>query len=83
MIVVGIQKNGGNSTLHMTSEFEDFFCNPEVGRTCIGKSVKSVYVGDFDISNIKVGSEIDILYGAPISTKNGAYAPIRKIEIIK
>ena len=83
MTVIGIQKNGANATLHLTTDFESYFSNPELGRICTGKAVKSVYVGDFDISNIKVGSEIDILYGAPISTKSGAYAPNRKTEIIK
>lgn len=83
MTVVGIQKNGNVSTLHITEEFPSYFVNPESGRTCSGKSVKSVYVGEYDISGIKLGSEIEIFYGEAIHTKNGVYSPIKKIEVLK
>jgi hypothetical protein len=83
MTVVGIYKNGKNSTLHLMSDFDSYYSNPDAGRVCIGKAVKSIYVGDFDIGNLKVGAEIEIFYGEPVSTKNGAYAPVRKIEVVK
>lgn len=81
--VVGMYKNRDKATLHVTEDFADYYSNTEAGRICSGKMAKSIYVGDMDVSGIKVGSEIEIYYGEAISTKNGIYSPIRKIEIVK
>ena len=81
--VVGKYINKGKVTLYLTAPFEPYFTNEAEARIAEGKNVKSVYVGEYDVSNIKIGSEIDIYYGEPVNTKNGTYAPIRKIELLK
>lgn len=83
MQVVGKYVNNGKTTLYVTAPFENYYSNVAEGRVAEGQTVKSVYVGEYNASNIKIGSEIDIFYGEPMNTKNGAYAPIRKIEILK
>ena len=66
-IIVGIARtaaeNGRVSTnLHVKSSFDDFHNNPEAGRTCEGEKVESIYVGNYDCSELNVGDEIEILY---------------------
>lgn len=83
MTVIGWNNNNGKSTLYLTMDFPAYYSNPEAGRACTGKMAKSVYVGDLDISGLKVGSEVEILYGEAIATKNGTYSPVKRIELVK
>ena len=83
MKVQGIFTNRGKGTLYLSGEFDTYYNSPENGRTAVGELTKSVYVGALDISKLNVGDEIEIFYGEPILTKNGTFAPIRKIERVK
>lgn len=72
------------STLHVADDFNSYYTNAEAGRGCTGQKVDSVYVGDFDCSNLKVGMDIDILYDKAIVTAKGkAFQPIKRIDILK
>lgn len=83
MRVEGIYNNNGKSTLYVSHEPESYYNDQANGRIFQGRFVKSLYIGSYDISNLKVGSIIEIYYGEPKSTKNGTYAPVKKIEVIK
>lgn len=83
MRVEGIYINATKATLYVSAEFDPYYNNSAENRITQGRVTKAIYVGDFDISKIKVGSEIEIYYGEPVSSKNGAYAPIKKIEVVK
>ena len=88
MTVVGInfavnQHGERTSTLHVVDDFEAFYNNEETGRSCIGQKCETIYVGTYDVSNIKVGAMIDISYDRAITTKNGVFQPIKRIDVIK
>lgn len=88
MIIEGINfttKNGvRNTTLHVTDEFNSYYSEASAGRGCVGKKVESIYVGNYDCSNLKVGMKIDILYDKAIRTvKGNTYQPVKRIEILK
>lgn len=70
------------STLHIVEPFEAYYSAEDKSRGCYGKKVSTVYVGDYDCSGIKVGSEIEIYYGKAITTKNGTFQTIKQIDII-
>lgn len=87
MTVLGINRtvnaNGAtNTTLHIAEDFDNYYTNPEAGRSCDGKKVSSIYIGSYDCSKIKVGMEIDISYEKAITTAKGTYQPIKRIDII-
>lgn len=87
MYIVGINystnSNGQKvSTIYVTEPFEPYYTNVEAGRSCIGEKTESIYVGDYDCSNLEIGMEIEIFYDKAISTKKGTYQPIKKIDII-
>ena len=86
-IIVGIARtaaeNGRVSTnLHVKSSFDDFHNNPEAGRTCEGEKVESIYVGNYDCSELNVGDEIEILYGKAITTAKGTFQPVKRIDVL-
>ncbi|MBQ9248634.1 MAG: hypothetical protein IJ171_08640 [Ruminococcus sp.] len=88
MTVVGIayalnKNNERVATLHVTDSFDEYDKNTELGRSCLGQKVDTVYVGTYDVSNIKVGAMIDISYDRAIQTKNGVFQPIKRIEVVK
>ena len=83
MRIEGIYRNNGKTTLSVSQEPEAYYTDASQGRTFVGRLVKTIYLGDYDITGIKVGSEVDIYYGEPMSTKNGTYAPIKKVEVLK
>lgn len=88
MRIIGIsstEKENGRvfSTLYIEMDFEDYYDNPEAGRTCSGRKTDSVYVGDYDCSDLEPGMFIDILYGKAINTARGTYQPIRRIDVIE
>lgn len=88
MQIVGIsstEREDGRvfSTLYVEADFEAYFDNPEAGRTCSGRKVESISVGDYDCSDLEPGMFIDILYGKAINTARGTYQPIRRIDVIE
>ena len=70
------------TTLYVTEPFEDYYRNPEAGRTCVGERVESIYVGDYDCTDLDVGVEIEVLYGKTIHGKKGDFQPIARIEVV-
>lgn len=79
-------KNDGtiNTTLHLSTQFSDYYNSPEDNRFCEGQMVESVYVGSFDCSKIPVGAEIEILYEKAVPLKSGGFfQPIADIKIMK
>ncbi|KAB1434310.1 hypothetical protein [Candidatus Galacturonibacter soehngenii] len=76
--------NGGrNTTLQVTEEYNAYYTNKETGRGCIGVKVDSIYIGDIDCSELKIGMELDILYDKAITTAKGTFQPIKRIDILK
>ena len=75
--------NDGNkkTTLHTVSEFDTFYSGAD-NRGCTGHMVESIYVGEYDCTHLKVGMVIDICYEKAISTRNGSYQRVKKIDII-
>lgn len=71
-----------NMTLQVADEYNSYYDNPAAGRGCVGKKVDSVYVGNFECSNLKVGMEIEILYDKAITTAKGTFQPIKRIDVI-
>lgn len=87
MTVLGINRtvnaNGAtNTTLHVAEDFDGYYSNPEVGRSCEGRKVSSIYVGSYDCGKIKIGMEIDISYEKAITTAKGTFQQIKRIDII-
>ena len=70
------------TTLHVGEEFGDYFKDKDSGRGCAGLRVETIYVGTYDCSALKVGSEIEVYYDKAMTTKNGTYSPIKKIEVV-
>lgn len=83
MRIEGIYKNNGKSTLYVSQEPDLYYSNASEGRVFQGRMTKAIYLGEYDVTGLKVGGEIDIFYGEPMTTKSGTYAPIKKIEILK
>lgn len=83
MRLEGIYKNNGKTTIYISQEPDSYYVNSSEGRTFQGRMAKAIYLGDYDVTGLKVGNEIDIYYGEPMTTKSGTYAPIKKIEILK
>lgn len=87
MIILGMNyttnANGGkNTTLHVAEEFDVYYNSASDGRGCVGQKVDSVYVGNYDCTTLKVGLQIEVLYAQAISTKNGIFQPIKRIDIL-
>lgn len=85
--IIGIQKNMNangdpTTTLHVAEDFNDYFNNPEAGRSCVGKKAESIYVGTYDCTNLKVGMEVEVLYDKAISTAKGMFQPIKRITVL-
>lgn len=82
MRLEGIYINNTKSTLYLSGEFEKF--HQGEGKKTLGRIVKNVYVGDFPVDKLKIGDELEIYFGEPVTTKNGAaYAQVKKIEVVK
>lgn len=87
MTILGINyttnNNGGkNTTVQVADEFNAYYNNLEAGRGCVGQKVEPIYVGDYDCTGLKVGMQVEIIYDKAISTKNGIYQPIKRIEVL-
>ena len=74
----GVQK----STLHVISEFDTFYSDSDGKRGCVGHKAESIYVGEYDVTNLKPGMMIEVSYGKAVSTRNGIYQPIQKIDVV-
>lgn len=83
MRVEGIYKNNGKSTIYVSQEPDSYYVNSSEGRIFQGRMTKSIYLGDYDVTGLKIGNEIDVFYGEPMTTKSGTYAQIKKIDILK
>ena len=88
MVIVGMNfsanKDGNRvTTLHCKTAFEPYYRNEEQGRGFVGDKVESVYVGDYDCSDLKVNDEIEIYFDKARTTKNGTYQPVKLIQVIK
>lgn len=88
MTVVGIayalnKNNERVATLHVTDSFDEYDKNTDLGRSCLGQRVDTIYVGTYDVSNIKIGVTVDISYDRAITTKNGVFQPIKRIDVVK
>lgn len=70
------------STIYVVSEFDSYYTSGDGKRGCIGNMTDAIYVGELDVSALKPGMVIEIIYGKAISTKNGVYQPVQKIEIV-
>lgn len=70
------------TTLHVSEPFNEYYSNSEAGRGCIGEKVDKVFVGEYDCSKLELGMEIDIFYDKAVSTRNGTYQPIKRIDIL-
>ena len=71
------------STLHVVTEFDEYYQSDSEGkRGCVGHKAESIYVGEYDCSSLKVGMMIDVLYDRAISTRNGTYQPIKRIDVL-
>lgn len=80
------RKSDGHTTttLHVSTEFSDFYKKESEGRYCEGQAVETIYAGSYDCSKITIGSEIQIAYGKAIPMKSGGiYQPIQEIKILK
>lgn len=88
MEIIGIQSNINSNgetvtTLHCLQDFEPYYVDPKAGRNAIGQKSISVYVGNYDCSDLKLGMSIEIFYGQPMTGKGGkAYAPIKLIQVL-
>jgi len=70
------------TTLHLQGEFKAYYSDKEAGRNCVGNMVEVVYVGTYDCSNLKIGMEIEILYGKAIPTSKGCIQHVEKIIVL-
>lgn len=83
-ISTSLNSNGQSvASLHVSEDFPEYYHSIENGRRCSGKMVNTVYVGTHDISALKVGMEIDILYDRAITTSRGTFQPVKRIDIVK
>lgn len=72
------------STLHTVTDFEAFQNDATSGRSASGKAVEAIYVGEVDISKLKVGDLVDVYYGKPIMKKDGSFfAPVVALNVVK
>lgn len=88
MEIVGLNystntKGNKVTTIQVLDDYNAYYNNPEGGRGCIGKKADSVYVGEYDCSELKVGMHIDVLYDKAVTTAKGSFQPIKKIEVLK
>lgn len=69
-------------TLYVTEPFDSYYKNEDGSRDCEGLKAYNIYAGTYDCDGLKPGMEIDISYDKAISTKNGVFQPIKKIEVL-
>jgi len=70
-------------TLEVADTFDSYFQNAEAGRYAIGEKVESIYVGSLDCSQLKVGMDIELIYGRMRTLADGtAYQPIKRIDVL-
>ena len=70
------------TTLQVADDYNAYYSNAEEGRKCVGQKVDSIYVGTYDVSALKVGMNIEILYDKAISTKKGVFQSVKRIDMV-
>lgn len=70
------------STIYVVSEFDSYYTSGDGKRGCVGNMTEAIYVGELDVSHIKPGMIVEIVYGKAISTRNGMYQPIQKVDVV-
>ncbi|MBQ3160803.1 MAG: hypothetical protein IJC04_01600 [Oscillospiraceae bacterium] len=71
------------STLYVVSDFDPYYKDEAEGkRGCIGKKTETIYAGEYDVSNLRPGMSIEVSYDKAISTRNGVYRPIKRIDVL-
>ena len=50
-------------TLEVSDTFDPYFKDTGAGRNAIGEKVETIYVGSLDCSHLKVGMDIELIYG--------------------
>ena len=84
-VTIGSTVVGGDkisTTLYVLSDFDSYFNNPESGRSCEGQKAESIYVGDYDCSDIEIGQTIEVYYGKAITTAKGTFQPVAMIRVL-
>jgi len=70
-------------TLEVSDTFDSYFKDTEDGRNAVGEKVESIYVGSLDCSQLKVGMEIELIYGRMRTLANGkTFQPIKRIDVL-
>jgi len=87
MRIIGMSystKNGERKyRLEIADSFEPYFKDTGEGRNAIGEKVESIYVGSLDCSQLKVGMEIELIYGRMCTRANGdTFQPIKRIDVL-
>ena len=88
MKILGISQITGNdgitkSTLHVSDDFGAYLNDASQGRVAKGQSCEAIYVGSVDVSNLKVGDTIEILYDRAVKTKDGFFQPVKAVRVVK
>lgn len=89
MTIVGIAKFKGNdgivkSTLHVLDDFAEYQNDASQGRVAKGQSCETIYVGAVDVSGLKIGDTIEILYGKAVKMKDGNFfQPVKAVKQLK
>lgn len=70
-------------TLEVSDTFDSYFKDAGAGRNAVGEKVETIYVGSLDCSHLKVGMEIELIYGRMCTLANGkTFQPIKRIDVL-
>lgn len=69
------------TALHVTEPFDSYYYGD--GKGAEGLKVDTIYAGTVDCSKVQVGNEIEVFYDKAVTTKNGSYSPVKKIQIVE
>ncbi len=89
MKIVGIAQSTGHdgvtkTTLHIVEEFSAYLTDASQGRVAKGQACEAIYVGSVDVSGLKVGDTIEILYDRAVRTKDGNFfQPVKAVRVVK
>ncbi len=72
------------STLHVLDDFGAYLNDASQGRVAKGQACEAIYVGSVDVSGLKVGDTIEILYDRAVRTKDGNFfQPVKAVRVVK
>ena len=89
MKLVGLAQYKGQdgvvkSTLHVIDDFAEYQNDASQGRVAKGQSCEAIYVGSVDVSGLKIGDTIEILYGKAVKMKDGNFfQPVKAVKQLK